>query len=158
MLTWPTYDSQGIISNILEENVLQPLLVSTSAIELATETVGLLLRIECVPSLFLAGDCIESKADIFSCPFLLVVTTTLYVLILSHASPVLNLTIHAAFTDTIEELMTEGKNCCKINPRFWPKPFQLREITISCTLDKHAIITIGNSIPIARYHSFLDWA
>jgi len=36
---------KGVISNILEENVLQPLLVSTSAIELATETVGLLLRI-----------------------------------------------------------------------------------------------------------------
>lgn len=37
---------QGIISNILEENVLQPLLVSTSAIELATETVCLLLRVD----------------------------------------------------------------------------------------------------------------
>nr|AQT40874.1 T-complex protein 1 subunit delta [Glaciozyma antarctica] len=37
---------KGVISNILEENVLQPLLVSTSAIELATETVGLLLRID----------------------------------------------------------------------------------------------------------------
>jgi hypothetical protein len=37
---------QGTISNILEENVLQPLLVSTSAIELATETVCLLLRID----------------------------------------------------------------------------------------------------------------
>lgn len=35
-----------MISNILEENVLQPLLVNTSAIELATETVGLLLRID----------------------------------------------------------------------------------------------------------------
>jgi T-complex protein 1 subunit delta len=30
----------------LEENVVQPLLVSTSAIELATETVGLILRID----------------------------------------------------------------------------------------------------------------
>lgn len=39
-------EKQGVISNILEENVLQPLLVSTSAIELATETVGLLLRID----------------------------------------------------------------------------------------------------------------
>ncbi|CED84645.1 t-complex protein 1 subunit delta [Phaffia rhodozyma] len=37
---------KGIISNILEENVLQPLLVSTSALELATETVCLLLRID----------------------------------------------------------------------------------------------------------------
>lgn len=37
---------KGLVGNILEENVLQPLLVSTSAIELATETVGLLLRID----------------------------------------------------------------------------------------------------------------
>jgi T-complex protein 1 subunit delta len=35
-----------MITNILEENVLQPLLVSTSALELATETVSLLLRID----------------------------------------------------------------------------------------------------------------
>jgi T-complex protein 1 subunit delta len=38
--------SQGLISNILEEGVVQPLLVSTSAIELATETVCLLLKID----------------------------------------------------------------------------------------------------------------
>lgn len=37
---------QGLISNILEEDVVQPLLVSTSAIELSTETVCLLLRID----------------------------------------------------------------------------------------------------------------
>ncbi|WFD04316.1 T-complex protein 1 subunit delta [Malassezia obtusa] len=37
---------KGAITNILEENVLQPLLVSTSALELATETVSLLLRID----------------------------------------------------------------------------------------------------------------
>ncbi|KAF7323069.1 T-complex protein 1 subunit delta [Mycena chlorophos] len=37
---------KGLISNILEENVVQPLLVSTSAIELATETVCLLLKID----------------------------------------------------------------------------------------------------------------
>jgi T-complex protein 1 subunit delta len=37
---------QGLISNILEEDVVQPLLVSTSAIELATETVCLLLKID----------------------------------------------------------------------------------------------------------------
>lgn len=37
---------KGMISDIREENVLQPLLVSTSAIELATETVGLLLKID----------------------------------------------------------------------------------------------------------------
>ena len=34
---------KGTISNILEENVVQPLLVSTSAIELATETVRMIL-------------------------------------------------------------------------------------------------------------------
>lgn len=37
---------QGIISNILDERVVQPLLVSTSAIELATETVALILKID----------------------------------------------------------------------------------------------------------------
>jgi T-complex protein 1 subunit delta len=36
----------GLISNIKEEEVVQPLLVSTSAIELATETVCLLLKID----------------------------------------------------------------------------------------------------------------
>lgn len=36
----------GVKNNIAEENVLQPLLVSTSAIELAAETVKLLLRID----------------------------------------------------------------------------------------------------------------
>lgn len=36
----------GLISNILDENVVQPLLVSTSALELATETVSLLLKID----------------------------------------------------------------------------------------------------------------
>ncbi|KAI0320752.1 T-complex protein 1 [Amylostereum chailletii] len=37
---------RGLISNILEEDVVQPLLVSTSAIELSTETVTLLLKID----------------------------------------------------------------------------------------------------------------
>lgn len=37
---------KGLISNILDENVVQPLLVSTSALELATETVSLLLKID----------------------------------------------------------------------------------------------------------------
>ncbi|KAG8805214.1 T-complex protein 1 subunit delta, partial [Serendipita sp. 399] len=37
---------KGFISNITEENVVQPLLVSTSAIELATETVALLLKVD----------------------------------------------------------------------------------------------------------------
>ncbi|KAF8623503.1 hypothetical protein AX15_006286 [Amanita polypyramis BW_CC] len=36
----------GLISNIQEEEVIQPLLVSTSAVELATETVCLLLKID----------------------------------------------------------------------------------------------------------------
>ncbi|KEI40781.1 uncharacterized protein L969DRAFT_354702 [Mixia osmundae IAM 14324] len=37
---------KGLVGDVLEENVLQPLLVSTSAISLATETVGLLLRLD----------------------------------------------------------------------------------------------------------------
>lgn len=41
-----TCANQGQISNILEEDVVQPLLVSTSAVELATETVTLLLKID----------------------------------------------------------------------------------------------------------------
>ena len=38
--------SGGVKADITEENVLQPLLVSTSAIELAAETVKMLLRID----------------------------------------------------------------------------------------------------------------
>ncbi|KAF9166278.1 T-complex protein 1 subunit delta [Actinomortierella ambigua] len=37
---------KGAITNILDENVVQPLLVSTSAIELAAETVKMLLKID----------------------------------------------------------------------------------------------------------------
>ena len=37
---------KGSVSNILEESVIQPLLVSTSALELATETVRLILKID----------------------------------------------------------------------------------------------------------------
>ena len=37
---------KGTISNIVEENVLQPLLVSTSAIELAAETVKMIMKID----------------------------------------------------------------------------------------------------------------
>lgn len=37
---------KGAITNILEENVVQPLLVSVSAIQLATETVAMLLKID----------------------------------------------------------------------------------------------------------------
>jgi len=37
---------KGQITNILEENVVQPLLVSTSAITLATECVRMILKID----------------------------------------------------------------------------------------------------------------
>ena len=37
---------RGTVSNILEEHVIQPLLVSTSALELATETVTMILKID----------------------------------------------------------------------------------------------------------------
>lgn len=37
---------RGAVTNIIEENVLQPLLVSTSAIELAAETCKMILRID----------------------------------------------------------------------------------------------------------------
>lgn len=37
---------KGSISNIMEENVVQPLLVSTSAIELAAETVKMIMKID----------------------------------------------------------------------------------------------------------------
>ena len=37
---------KGMITNILEENVVQPLLVSTSAITLASETVCSLMKID----------------------------------------------------------------------------------------------------------------
>lgn len=37
---------RGAVTNIAEENVLQPLLVSTSAIELAAETCKMILRID----------------------------------------------------------------------------------------------------------------
>ena len=37
---------KGCISNILEENVVQPVLVSTSALKLATECVRMILKID----------------------------------------------------------------------------------------------------------------
>jgi hypothetical protein len=47
----PNIDNfQGAISNILEENVVQPLLVSTSAIRLASETVAMILKIDDIVS------------------------------------------------------------------------------------------------------------
>jgi chaperonin GroEL (HSP60 family) len=44
------YSFQGAITNILEENVVQPLLVSTSAITLASETVRSILKIDDIVS------------------------------------------------------------------------------------------------------------
>ena len=41
---------QGMITDILEENVVQPLLVSTSAIKLAAETVRSVLKIDDIVS------------------------------------------------------------------------------------------------------------
>ncbi len=41
---------QGAITNIMEEHVVQPLLVSVSAITLATETVAMLLKIDDIVS------------------------------------------------------------------------------------------------------------
>lgn len=37
--------AQGTVSNMLEENVVQPLLVSTSALNLATECVRMILKV-----------------------------------------------------------------------------------------------------------------
>ena len=37
---------QGTVSNILEENVVQPLLVSLSAIQLSAETVRMMMKID----------------------------------------------------------------------------------------------------------------
>ena len=41
---------KGSITNILEENVVQPLLVSTSAIELSSETVRMIMKIDDIVS------------------------------------------------------------------------------------------------------------
>lgn len=37
---------KGIVSDMYELNVIQPLLVSTSAIKLATETVAMIMKID----------------------------------------------------------------------------------------------------------------
>ena len=42
---------QGAITNILEENVVQPLLVSVSAVTLASETVRSILKIDDIVSI-----------------------------------------------------------------------------------------------------------
>jgi len=44
---------QGAITNILEENVVQPLLVSQSAIHLASETVRSIMKIDDIVSISL---------------------------------------------------------------------------------------------------------
>lgn len=43
---------QGAVTNILEEEIVQPLLVSTSAITLATETVRSILKIDDIVSVY----------------------------------------------------------------------------------------------------------
>uniref|UniRef100_A0A452V597 T-complex protein 1 subunit delta n=1 Tax=Ursus maritimus TaxID=29073 RepID=A0A452V597_URSMA len=53
---------KGGISNILEELVVQPLLVSVSALTLATETVRSILKIDDVAQVFMATDCLWIKA------------------------------------------------------------------------------------------------
>ena len=52
----PCFYIQGTITNILEENVVQPLLVSTSAVTLATETVRSILKIDDIVSVLGYGD------------------------------------------------------------------------------------------------------
>ena len=52
--------SQGAITNILEENVVQPLLVSMSAIDLAAETVRSILKIDDIVSTFIISYLIYS--------------------------------------------------------------------------------------------------
>jgi T-complex protein 1 subunit delta len=46
---------KGTISNILEENVIQPLLVSTSSITLAAETIKMIMKID--DSMFILTNC-----------------------------------------------------------------------------------------------------
>ena len=41
---------QGMITNILDENVVQPLLVSTSAVRLAGETVRSIMKVDDIVS------------------------------------------------------------------------------------------------------------
>jgi len=58
---------QGAITNILEENVIQPLLVSTSAIHLAAETVRSILKIDDIVSLLLEFLCILDSPTRMTC-------------------------------------------------------------------------------------------
>lgn len=47
--------SQGEVADILQENIVQPLLVTSSAVRLATETVCMILKIDDIVSLFLVS-------------------------------------------------------------------------------------------------------
>ena len=58
------YSLQGTITNILEENVLQPLLVSTSAVSLAAETVRSIMKIDDIVS---SGVQLECRVFLFVC-------------------------------------------------------------------------------------------
>lgn len=56
---------QGIVSNMLDENVVQPLLVTTSALNLATECVRMILKVshslhKCKAA-FCSGSCQDLK-------------------------------------------------------------------------------------------------
>lgn len=57
---------KGAITNILDENVIQPLLVSTSAIELAAETVKMLLKIDDLVCFFLLMLFLFDKACVYN--------------------------------------------------------------------------------------------
>ena len=46
----PTAHAQGTVSNMLEESVVQPLLVTTSALNLATECVRMILKVDLLMS------------------------------------------------------------------------------------------------------------
>ena len=54
---------QGTITDILEENVVQPLLVSTSAIKLAAETVRSIMKVDDIVSF--AGTCDHTLFGVF---------------------------------------------------------------------------------------------
>ena len=49
----PAAQAQGTVSNMLEESVVQPLLVTTSALNLATECVRMILKVDLLISVSL---------------------------------------------------------------------------------------------------------
>jgi hypothetical protein len=49
LLKYGRYVMQGTVSNMMDENVVQPLLVSTSALNLATECVRMILKVRGSP-------------------------------------------------------------------------------------------------------------